>query len=250
MHNRLKTTGTYTLTTPKKYLNSIYFPTIYRIRIAILDDESTHIPRYFKGVEEVYIMGDEKDLPDRLDYWQECYLEDREQPLFIVHELPMYSIMKQSAHLRERIYDGKELLSESLCAYNDSKEIFLGRPQDKILFNKGDIVTIVNDDSLTAGIILRQPLSVEEMAIRFDAHRSEMLETIDPNSETAEWRICDSFPYDYKDDCYEALLFVDNGSLAKKTIPSSRVIPSVYANLPISYHHAEILEEAFRKYEF
>ena len=202
MHNRLKTTGTYTLTTPKKYLNSIYFPTIYRVRVAILDDESTHIPRYFKGVEEVYIMGDEKDLPDRLDYWQECYLEDREQPLFIVHELPMYSIMKQSAHLRERIYDGKELLSESLCAYNDSKEIFLGRPKDKILFNKGDIVTIVNDDSLTAGIILRQPLSEEEMAIRFDAHRDEMLKEINPNSETAEWRICASFPYDYKDDCY------------------------------------------------
>ena len=111
---------------------------------------------------------------------------------------------------------------------------------------KGDIITIVNDDSLTAGIILRQPLSEEEMAIRFDAHRSEMLETIDPNSETAEWRIYDYFPYDYKDDCYEALLFVDNGSLAKKTIPSSRVIPSVYANLPISYHHAEIIEEAFR----
>ena len=88
------------------------------------------------------------------------------------------------------------------------------------------------------------------MAIRFDAHRSEMLETIDPDSETAEWRICDSFPYDYKDDCYEVLIFMDNGSLAKKTIPSSRVIPSVYANLPISYHHAEILEEAFRKYEF
>lgn len=87
------------------------------------------------------------------------------------------------------------------------------------------------------------------MAIRFDAHRDEMLKEINPNSETAEWRICDSFPYDYKDDCYEVLLFVDNGSLAKQTIPSSRVIPPVYANLHLSYHHAEILEQAFGEIE-
>lgn len=233
MHNRLKTTGTCTFTTPQKHLCSVEFSTLYRVRIAILDYESSHMPRYFKDIEEVYMRGNEQELPDRLDYWQECYLEDREQPLFIVHELPMYSIMKQTANLREWIYDGKELLSESLCAYNDANEIFLGRPKDKTLYKKGDIVTIVNDDSLTAGIILRQPLSEEEMAIRFDAHRREMLEEIDPNSETAEWRICNSFPYGYKDDCYEAIIFTDNGSLAKQTIPSSRVIPSLCKSLPL-----------------
>ena len=151
----------------------IQHPT-FNIKVMFADDNKNLFPLPLECREEVSLMVDKTKLKDYLSALLGSYLDDGEQPFcFFIKEM-----LADGASRREWLYYGDELLgTDSDKATEESY-----RP----IFKVQDVVHVVCDDYLTAGIVVSD------------------------------------IP---KEDAYKLLIDNGDGMLSLVQTPSSRVIP-------------------------
>ena len=145
-----------------------------QIKVIFTDENKNLFPLPLECREEVAFEADETRLKDYLSALLGSYLDDGEQPFcFLIREM-----LADGASGREWLYYGDELLvTDSDNAAEESC-----RP----IFNEQEVVHVVYDDRLTAGIVV--------------SHL--------PNEDT-----------------YKLLIDNGDGMLSLAQIPSSRVLP-------------------------
>lgn len=151
----------------------IQHPT-FNIKVMFADDNKNLFPLPLECREEVSLMVDKTKLKDYLSALLGSYIDDGEQPFcFFIREM-----LADRTSGREWLYYGDELLgTDSDGATEESY-----RP----IFKVQDVVHVVCDDYLTAGIVVS---------------------------------------YIPKEDAYKLLIDNGDGMLSLVQIPSSRVLP-------------------------
>ena len=194
-----------------------------------------YYPNTKQAVEEIFIWEDYFADVDKMSY---CY---------IIHELPMLAALSERSVLREKIYYWEdESETESVCSEDCFDEKFMGRFPEKIIFNVGDMVDVLYDDyRLTRAIVIGLPPTVDEMARRYEKHRTVAKQH---NPDMQEWEIEGSFQSDYTLDCYEVLAITESGVRVER-VKSSRVLPPRHTNyVRCSSQQAEELRTAMDNY--
>ena len=148
---------------------------VFNIKVMFADDNKNLFPLPLECREEVSLMVDKTKLKDYLSALLGSYLDDDEQPFcFFIREM-----LADGASGREWLYYGDELLgTDSDCSATEES----CRP----IFKEQDVVHVVCDDRLTAGIVV--------------SHLSE-------------------------EDAYKLLIDNGDGMLSLVKTPSSRVLP-------------------------
>ena len=119
----------------------IQHPT-FNIKIMFADENKNLFPLPLECREEVTFEADKTKLKDYLSALHGSYLDDGEQPFcFFIKEM-----LADGASGREWLYYGDELLGTD----SDSATEESCRP----IFKEQDVVHVVYDDRLTAGIIV------------------------------------------------------------------------------------------------
>ena len=112
------------------------------IKVMFADENKNLFPLPLECREEVVFEADETRLKDFLSALLGSYLDDGERPFcFLIREM-----LADGASGREWLYDGEELLG----TYSDNAAEGYCRP----IFKEQDVVHVVYDDRLTAGIIV------------------------------------------------------------------------------------------------
>ena len=146
----------------------------FNIKVMFADDNKTQFPLPLECREEVTFEADEAELRGYLSALLGSYLDDGEQPFcFFIREMSA-----DGASGREWLYYGDELLG----AYSVSATKCSSHP----VFKAQDVVHVVYDDRLTAGIVV--------------SHLPE-------------------------EDAYKLLIDNGDGMLSLAQTPSSRVLP-------------------------
>lgn len=225
--------GLATLSVPNKRVSGSTTPTMYRVKVMFADEDNNLFPKPLECCEEILLPIPPEELTNKLCEWWDNYLDgDAPYPMcFIVQEIPLFAAIKPNAHIREWIYKGNCLLSESLCCLNYGTEKFMGRPTELIRFKEGDLVNIVYDDKLSAGIVASTPPTDTEVMQRFEKFRKQF----SPNSSNAaDWEAYRTFDSDPSADCYRILVANSDNNLSLETAPSSRVIKlQLHHHLPL-----------------
>ena len=113
-----------------------------QIKVMFADDNKNLFPLPLECREEVTLDGEETKLKDYLSALHGSYLDDGEQPFcFFIREM-----LADGASGREWLYYEDELLGTD----SDSATEESCRP----IFKEQDVVHVVYDDRLTAGIIV------------------------------------------------------------------------------------------------
>lgn len=224
MYQDVTNEGLATLSVPNKRVSGISAPTMYRVKVMFADEDNNLFPKPLECREEILLPVTSEGLKSKLCEWWDAYL-DGETPhpmCFIVQEIPLFAAIRPDAHIREWIYKGNCLLSESLCCHNYGTEKFMGRPAELIRFKEGDLVNIVYDDRLSAGLILSTPPTDIEVMQRYE----EFCKDFTPKSKaTRDWETYRAFDSDHLADSYRVLSAHSDYTLYIDIIPSSRVIP-------------------------
>lgn len=223
MYQDVTDLGLTTLSVPNKRVSSCTTPTIYRVKVMFADEDNNLFPKPLECREEILLPIAADRLKSRLcEYWDAYLDSDAPYPMcFIVQEVPLFSAIKPDAHIREWIYKGACLLSESLCCHNYGAEKFMGRPAELIRFQEGDLVNIVYDDCLSAGIVVSSPPTDTEVMQRFE----KFCKNFSPTShESADWEAYRAFDSDYSADCYRILVANSDNGLSLESVLASRVI--------------------------
>ena len=233
MYQDVTNEGLATLSVPNKRVSGITAPTMYRVKVMFADEDNNLFPKPLECREEILLPIQPEGLKSKLCEWWDDYL-DGEAPYpmcFIVQEIPLFSAIRPDAHIREWIYKGNCLLSESLCCHNYGTEKFMGRPAELIRFKEGDLVNIVYDDKLSAGIVVLTPPTDTEVMQRFEEFRKNISPTL---HESADWQAYRAFNSNPSADCYRVLVANSDNSLSLETAPSSRIIKlHLHHHLPL-----------------
>lgn len=151
----------------------IQHPT-FNIKVMFADDNKNLFPLPLECREEVSLMVDKTKLKDYLSALLGSYLDDGERPFcFFIKEM-----LADGASRREWLYYGEELLG----TYSDNAAEDSSHPA----FKEREVVHVVYDDRLTAGIVV--------------SHLPE-------------------------EDAYKLLIDNGDGMLSLAQIPTSRVLP-------------------------
>lgn len=151
----------------------IQHPT-FNIKVMFADDNKNLFPLPLECREVVTFEADETELLGYLSALHGSYLDDGEQPFcFFIREM-----LTDGASGREWLYYGDELSG----TYSDSATEGCCRP----IFKEQDVVHVVCDDYLTAGVVVS---------------------------------------YIPKEDAYKLLIDNGDGMLSLAQIPSSRALP-------------------------
>lgn len=146
----------------------------FNIKVMFADDNKNLFPLPLKCREAVTLEADETELLGYLSALHGSYLDDGEQPFcFFIREM-----LADGASGREWLYYGDGLLGTD--SDNATEESF------RSAFKEQDVVHVVCDDRLTAGIVVS---------------------------------------YIPKEDAYKLLIDNGDGMLSLAQIPSSRVLP-------------------------
>lgn len=114
----------------------------FQIKVMFADDNKNLFPLPLECREEVTFEADEAELRGYLSALLGSYLDDGEQPFcFFIREMSV-----EGASGREWLYYGDEMLG----GYSDSAIKCSSRP----VFKAQDVVHVVNDDYLTAGVVV------------------------------------------------------------------------------------------------
>ena len=223
MYQEVTYLGLTTLSVPNKRVSGCTAPTMYRIKVMFADNDNNLFPKPLECREEILLPIAADGLKSRLcEYWDTYLDSDAPYPMcFIVQEIPLFSAIRPGASIREWIYKGDCLLSESLCCNNFGAEKFMGRPAELIRFKEGDLVNIVYDDCLSAGIVVSSPPTDTEVMQRFEKFRKKFSPTLNKD---AGWEACRAFDSAPSTDCYRVLVAHNDNSLSLESVPSSRVI--------------------------
>lgn len=230
MYQEVNDMGVTTCTLQRKSVGGCTTPTIFRVKVMFADEDNNLFPKPLECSEEILLPVTAEELEGRLhDLW-DMYLESyAPYPLcFIVQEVPAFAEFRVGAFIREWIYKGGRLLSESLCCHNYGAEKFMGRPAELIRFKDGDVVNIVYDDRLSAGMVLSKPPTDTEVMQRYE----EFCKDFTPKSEaTRDWEAYRAFDSAPSVDCYRMLVAQRDQSFAIESVPASRVI-----SLQLNHH--------------
>lgn len=194
-----------------------------------------YYPTTKQAVEDIFLWDDYFWDRNKMSY---CYA---------IHELPMFVALSERSVLREKIYYWEdESETESVCSEGCFDEKFMGRLPEKIIFNIGDMVDVLyNDFRLTHAIVVKQPPTVDEIAKRYEKHRTVAKQH---NPDMREWEIEESFQSDHTLDCYEVLAITESGVRVER-VKSSRVLPPRLTNyVRCSSQQAEELRGAMDNY--
>ena len=222
--------GVTTVTLPQKKVSGCTSPTLFRVKVMYCAEDNNLFPKPLECREEIFLPVSQEELENRLCERWDMYLDSWEPyPLcFIVQEVPTFTEIRTDAHIREWIYEGGRLVSESLCCHNYGREKFMGRSAELIRFKGGDLVNIVYNDKLSAGIVVSTPPTDTEVMQRFEKFRKQF----SPNSSNAaDWEAYQAFDSDFSADSYRILVAHNDHSLTIESVPSSRVI-----KLHLHYH--------------
>ena len=115
---------------------------VFNIKVMFADDNKNLFPLPLECREEVSLMVDKTKLKDYLSALLGSYLDDGERPFCFF----IKGMSADGASGREWLYYGDELLGTD----SDSAAEGCCRP----VFNEQDVVHIVYDDRLTAGIVV------------------------------------------------------------------------------------------------
>ena len=210
-----------TVTLSQKSISGCTTPTLFRVKVMFSNADNNLFPKPLECREEILLPIKQEELASRLDEWWDAYMDDAPTPIcFIVQEVPAFSNFRTGAHIREWIYEGGCFISESLCCNDYGREKFMGRPAELIRFTDGDLVNIVYDDKLSAGLVITTPPTDTEVMQRFEEFRKEFSPS---SSETADWETYDAFDSDHSADCYKVIVPHSDHSLTIESVPSSRV---------------------------
>lgn len=114
----------------------------FNIKVMFADDNKNLFPLPLECREEVTFEADKTKLNDYLSALHGSYLDDGEQPFcFFIREM-----LADGASEREWLYYGDELLGTD----SDSAAEGCCRP----IFKEQDVVHVVRDDYLTAGVVV------------------------------------------------------------------------------------------------
>ena len=223
MYQDVTDEGLATLTVPQRRVCGCTSPTIYRVKVMFANEDNNLYPKPLECREEILLPVTPKELKSKLCEWWDTYLDDdAPYPMcFIVREIPLFTAHRLDASIREWIYKGDCLLSESLCCNNYGLEKFMGRPTELIRFKEGDLVNIVYDDHLAVGIVMSTPPTDTDIMQRFEEFRKGFAPTL---PEASSWEAYRSFDSDPSTDCYRVLVAHSDNNLSLDNVPSSRVI--------------------------
>lgn len=222
--------------------------TFCKLYIVAWPDENP--PRYPIQLNSIWVVyyPNTKQAVEEIFIWEDYFADVDKMPYcYIIHELPMLAALSERSVLREKIYSWEdESDSESVCSEDCFDEKFMGRLPEKITFNIGDIVDVLYDNfRLTHAIVIGLPPTVDEMARRYEKHRTVAKQH---NPDMREWEIEESFQSDYTLDCYEVLAITELGVRVER-VKSSRVLPPRLANyVRCSSQQAEELRAAMDNY--
>ena len=93
----------------------------------------------------------------------------------------------------------------------------MGRPADLIRFREGDLVNIVYDDTLSAGIVVSPPPTDKEVMQRFEKFQKEF-------TAVSDREVYNAFNSESSADCYRIMVAHRDNSMSLESVPSSRVI--------------------------
>ncbi len=187
------------------------------------DEKPLRYPIQLNPIWVVYYPNTKRAVED-IFLWEDAFYDLNKQAYcYVIHELPMFKTLSERSILREKIYSWEdESDSESVCSEDCFGEKFMGRLPEEIIFNIGDMVDVLYDDyRLTHAIVIGLPPTVDEMARRYEEHRTAAKQH---NPDMQEWEIEESFQSDYTLDCYEVLAIAESGVRVEK-VKSSRVLP-------------------------
>lgn len=247
MYQDVTDLGLATLSVPNKRVSGCVTPTMYRVKVMFTDEDNNLFPKPLECREEILLPIAANELKGKLSEWWDTYLDSgTPYPMcFIVQDIPLFSAISPNAHIREWIYKGNCLLSESLCCHNYGAEKFMGRSAELIRFKEGDLVNIVYDDCLSAGIVVSSPPTDTEVMQRFEKFSKNFSPTL---HESADWEAYRPFDSDYSADCYRVLVAHSDNNLSLESVPASRVIKlQLHHHLPNEL--ANLLCCAFRTNE-
>lgn len=211
-----------TLTLSQKSISGCTTPTLFRVKVMFSSADNNLFPKPLECRKEILLPVTQEELASKLEEWWDAYMDD-EAPFpmcFIVQEVPAFTDYRTGAHIREWIYEGGCFVSESLCCHNYGREKFMGRPAELIRFKEGDLVNIVYDDKLSAGLVLTTPPTDTEVMQRFEEFRKEFSPA---SGETKDWEAYDAFDSDPSADCYKVMVPRSDHSLVVECVPASRV---------------------------
>ena len=154
-----------------RYLQGCTFPSMFKImEMELCTTSRNKYPIPIKCNLEEFIYNDEQRLQWRLDEFSEWrYNDDGDWALcYIVQEIPMYYPTRPGKYIQERLYrhsillggiycdmldeDGNGIYEWSACEGED--EVIANKFAELHICTKGEIVQIVEDDSLTVGIVV------------------------------------------------------------------------------------------------
>ena len=155
----------------QRYLQGCIFPSMFKImEIEHCPNSPKRYPMPIKCNLEEFIYNDEQRLQWRLDEFSEWrYNDDGDWALcYIVQEIPMYYPTRPGKYIQERLYRHSILLGGIYCDMLDEEgngiyewsacegedEVIANKFADLHISTKGEIVQIVNDNSLTIGIVV------------------------------------------------------------------------------------------------
>lgn len=222
--------------------------TFCKLYIVAWPDENP--PRYPIQLNSIWVVyyPNTKQAVEDIFLWEDYFADvDKMSYCYIIHELPMLAALSERSVLREKIYYWEdESDAESVCSEDCFDEKFMGRLPENIIFNIGDIVDVLYDDfRLTLAIVIGLPPTVDEMARRYEKHRTVAKQH---NPDMQEWEIEESFQSDYTLDCYEVLAITESGVRVER-IKSSRVLPPRHTNyVRCSSQQADELRAAMDNY--
>lgn len=222
--------------------------TFCKLYIVAWPDENP--PRYPIQLNPIWVVyyPNTKQAVEDIFLWEDYFADvDKMSYCYIVHELPMFVALSERSVLREKIYSWEdESDSESVCSEDCFGEKFMGRLPEEIIFNIGDMVDVLYDDyRLTRAIVIGLPPTVDEMARRYEEHRTAAQQH---NPDMREGEIEESFQSDYTLDCYEVLAITESGVRVER-VRSSRVLPPCHTNYVIcGSQQAEELRAAMDNY--
>jgi len=114
----------------------------FNVKVMFADDNKNLFPLPLECREEVTLDGEETKLKDYLSALLSSYLDDGERPFcFFIREM-----LADGTSGREWLYYGDELLG----TYSDNATEGCCRP----IFKEQDVVHVVCDDYLTAGVVV------------------------------------------------------------------------------------------------
>ena len=219
-----------TVTLSQKSISGCTATTLFRVKVMFSNADNNLFPKPLECREEILLPVTQEELASKLEEWWDAYMDDdATYPLcFIVQEVPAFTDYRTGAHIREWIYEGGCFTSESLCCHNYGCEKFMGRPTELIRFKEGDLVNIIYDDKLSAGLVLTTPPTDTEVMQRFEEFRNEFTAS---SSEKADWEAYNAFDSGPSADCYKVMVPRSDHSLVIELVPASRV-----TNMHLAHH--------------